>query len=278
MHPPSVPQIRVSQLNNVGPNPQGDYILYWMVAARRTHHHFALEHALSWSRKLNRPLLVFEPLRLGYRWASPRLHRFIIDGMRDNEANFAAAGISYYPYVEPQENDGRGLLRALCERAAVVITDEFPCFFIPRMIASAARRASVLFEQVDGNGILPLRGGGRVFTTAASFRRHLQKTLPAHLNHFPVADPLQLPAPAKGAQIPTEILARWPRATLSTSSVETLLQKLSLAHAVPATERGGSAAAIHQADLFFQRGLSRYHSDRNQIDASAASGLSAAIH
>ena len=36
--------------------------------------------------ELRRPLLVFEPLRCDYRWASDRLHRFVLDGMAANRA------------------------------------------------------------------------------------------------------------------------------------------------------------------------------------------------
>ena len=37
--------------------------------------------------------------------------------------------------VEPEAGAGKGLLRALAARAALVVTDEFPCFFLPRMVA-----------------------------------------------------------------------------------------------------------------------------------------------
>ena len=70
------------------------------------------------------------------------------------------------------------------------MTDDFPAFFLPRMIAAAGRALDVSLEAVDGNGLLPLAATDRVFTTAASFRRFLQKTLPDHLRTaFPAADP-----------------------------------------------------------------------------------------
>ena len=46
------------------------------------------------------------------------------------------------------------------------------------MIAAAGRALDVSLEAVDGNGLLPLAATDRVFTTAASFRRFLHKTLP----------------------------------------------------------------------------------------------------
>src|SRR4051812_32577994 len=85
----------------------GDYVLYWMIAARRTRHSFALDHAIARASELAVPLVVFEPLRAGYRWASDRMHAFVIDGMVDNARAFAAAGITYLPYVEPAPGDGK---------------------------------------------------------------------------------------------------------------------------------------------------------------------------
>jgi hypothetical protein len=45
---------------------------------------FALDHAVARANALDRPLVVLEALRCGYRWASDRLHAFVIAGMADN--------------------------------------------------------------------------------------------------------------------------------------------------------------------------------------------------
>ena len=110
--------------------------------------------------------------------------------MADNKAYAAERGLSFYPYVEATPGAGRGLLEALCEEACCVVTDSFPCFFLPRMVAAAAARISIRMERVDSNGLLPLDSVQRDFTTAYSFRRHLHKTLPAHLGATPLAEPL----------------------------------------------------------------------------------------
>ncbi|MBP6848843.1 MAG: deoxyribodipyrimidine photolyase, partial [Kofleriaceae bacterium] len=129
------------------------HVLYWMIAARRPRHNFALDHALDHARALGLPLIVLEPLRVGYGWASDRLHRFVLDGMAANAAAFAAAGVTYYPYVEPAPGAGRGLLAALAARAAVVITDLQPGFFQPRLVAAAAARLDARLPQVDSAGL-----------------------------------------------------------------------------------------------------------------------------
>ena len=147
-----VPELRVRAANDRPVRPGGDHVLYWMISSRRARYSFGLQRAVERARELGRPLVVLEALRAGYPWASARLHRFAIDGMADNARRFAAAGVLYHPYVEPAPGHGRGLLRALAARAALVVTDDYPAFFLPRMVAAAARQLDVLLEQVDSNG------------------------------------------------------------------------------------------------------------------------------
>ena len=163
-----------------------------MIGARRTRWNFGLQRAVELSLDSGLPLVVLEPLRAGYRWASDRFHRFIIDGMIDNEQRFEERGVAYHPYVEPRDGAGKGLVEALAEHAAVIVTDDFPAFFLPRMVRAAAQRIPVRVEAADGNGLLPLRATDGIFATAYAFRRFLQRKLPAHLEAPPDPDPLRL--------------------------------------------------------------------------------------
>jgi deoxyribodipyrimidine photo-lyase len=79
---------------------------------------------------------MLEVLRVGYPWASDRLHRFVLDGMADNAHACQSRGVRHYPYVEPAPGAGKGLLAAIAQNACVVVTDDFPCFFLPRMVAA----------------------------------------------------------------------------------------------------------------------------------------------
>ena len=128
----SVPDLRIRMANDANVQTEGDYVLYWMTAFRRTEWNFSLQRATEWSRDLNKPLLVFEALRCDYHWASDRIHLFVIQGMADNARRLARRkGVIYYPYLEPKQGAGKGLLAALAGRACVVVSDDFPCFFLP---------------------------------------------------------------------------------------------------------------------------------------------------
>src|SRR5688572_19175090 len=117
---------RIRQVNSAPIRPGRGYVLYWMIAARRTRFNFALDRAAAHARELRLPLVVFEPLRCGYEWASDRLHAFVLQGMRDNARTLAGTRALYYPFVERSPDQGKGLLKRLADDAAVVVTDDFP--------------------------------------------------------------------------------------------------------------------------------------------------------
>lgn len=253
----------------------GAYVLYWMSAARRTKYNFALQRAVDWAKHLRRPLLVVEALRAGYRWACPRFHAFVIDGMADNEAAFVGTGASYRAYVEPRPGAGQGLLATLSRAASVVVTDDWPCFFIPRALQALVHACPVRLEAVDANGIYPMRATERVFTTAHSFRAHLQKSLPAAFDHMPKADPLARVQLKRLAAFPGEVRDGW----AFVHPHRGLIDDMTLAHRVPATtERGGAVAGRRRLRRFVEQQLPNYGQDRNSPDADGASGLSPYLH
>lgn len=278
-----VPETRIQACNPAPVRAEGEFVLYWMIACRRTEWNFSLQRAVEWAAELRKPLVIFEPLRINYRWASDRLHRFVIDGMADNAARIAAArnrGVLYFPYVEPTLDADKGLLAALAKRACVVVTDDYPSFFLPRMVSDVAARLPVRLEQVDSNGMLPLRATDRVFTTAFSFRAFLQKELRPHLENFPRPDPLagvKLPAMKV---LPAEITRRWPSVStklLLGSPVE--LARLPIDHSVGVVNyRGGPAAARKRLRQFLDLHLANYAVVANDPDDDARSGLSPYLH
>ncbi len=194
--------------------------------------------------------------------------------MVDNEAGFANAPVTYYPYVEPEAGAGKGMLAVLGRQACVVVTDDFPAFMLPRMLAAGARQTPVLMEAVDSNGLLPLRATSVVYPTAYAFRRFLQKTLTQHLQAGPKAKPLagvKLPALRR---LPDGLTRRWPRVRGKVDVGE-----LPIDHRVGATKTaGGSRAAVAAMKAFFERKLARYGVARNQPEEEVTSGLSPYLH
>jgi deoxyribodipyrimidine photo-lyase len=273
-----VPRVRITAMNAAPIRISGDYVLYWMIAARRAASNFGLQRAVEHATTLRKPLLVFEALQVDHQWASARFHQFVIDGMRDNAAAFQAANVRYYPYLERSRGESRGLLAALAGRAAVIVTDEFPCFFLPRLVAAAAAAADVCVEAVDSNGLLPLRATAQVFPTAHAFRRVLQKVLPAHLQDRPLPNPLAAVALMPRAEIPAEVPPAWPEA-LAWLDAGGELQSLPIDRRVRAVAaRGGAIAARARLEEFLAVDFPQLATGRNHPDRELSSRLSPYLH
>ena len=259
-HLKSIPALRVRRCNHAPVNPAGDFVLYWMTASRRTNWNFALERAVGWAQEFSKPLVILEALRCDYPWASDRLHHFILQGMADNAVSCGKAGVFYYPYVEPAPGRGKGLLAALAARACAVVTDDFPCFFLPRMLAAASRGLPIRLEAVDSNGLLPLGASDRIFRTARSFRRFYQVSILDHLSGFPCREPLKKLRPSLSFKPPAAIRRRWPMAPQSLlEGGDLTLARLPIDHSVePVRTTGGSKAANAELKLFLKRNLAQY--------------------
>lgn len=250
-----------------------------MTSFRRTRFNFALDRAVEHAKALGKPLVVFEPLRVGYPDANDRLHTFVLQGMAENARRFENTTVTYYPFVEEKQGAGSGLLEALAAHACVVVGDDWPCYFVPRMQEAAAKRLDVRFELVDSNGLWPMHATDRVFTTAHSFRAHLQKTLTPHLSAMPNDAPLEgLELPT--AKLPAELTRRWPRASVELLNAElAALAKLPIDHAVgPVRMHGGSHVAEKRLQLFVTKKLADYPTARNEPEVDGTSALSPYLH
>jgi len=267
-------------MNDKEASDSGDFVLYWMISFRRADYNFSLQRAVNWAQQLKKPLVILEALRTDYPWASERLHRFVIEGMADNANCFEKRPVYYYPYLETEQGAGKGLFKALASRACVVVSDHFPCFFLPRMLKAASRQTSVRLEVVDSNGLLPMQAAEKVFARAFDFRRFLQKNLLPHLAELPKKNPLSRIKLPVLKELPAEIAKRWPQANPADLLANSeYLSSLPIDHAVQQVRTlGGSVAAQKTMREFLREKLSIYDSDRNQPEHEATSGLSPYLH
>ena len=270
--------LRTRLLNSHPPRADGDYVLYWMTTARRLRSNFALERAVALARDRRAPLVIFEPLRVGYAHASDRLHRFVIDGMADHARALSATPVTYLPYVEPAPGNGRGLLAALSDRAIAVVTDDYPAFFLPRMLEAAARQVSVQFEAIDSNGILPMRAAPKCFVTAFSHRAYMQHVLREHLQTWPAE--ISFDGLPRLTALPPALTNRWRFVSADQLDAPTaLIASLPINHRIGAVDqRGGDTSAEAALARFIARALGTYSDDRNQPSLEGTSRLSPYLH
>jgi deoxyribodipyrimidine photo-lyase len=276
-----IPDIRIFSANASPIRTDGEYVVYWMTAFRRTGWNFSLQRAVEWAVKLNKPLIVLEAIRCDYPFACDRLHAVILNGMNDNRQGFQGKPIHYYPFVEEHAAQGKGLISALSARACVVVTDVFPCFFIPKMLRSAADWCRVKMESVDSNGLSPLAAADRVFTTAFSFRRFLQKSMISYLEAFPDPDPLADIRLPMLAALPEDILSKWPIASSKTlAGTPDVLKSLPISHLPEPVSGfiGGQTAGRQVLKTFLSEKMTSYDELRNHPDADASSRLGPYLH
>ncbi len=277
-HLSRVPAVRIRSLTDLPARGDGQFVLYWMTAFRRTESNFALQRAIEWCERLNRPLVVLEAIRLHYRWASDRLHQFVIDGMIDHCDAFERSHATYLPYVESIPGEGSGLVETLAKHACLTVADDFPCFFHPILYERVVKRWPFPVELVDSNTILPMRVADRTFTVAHSYRRYMQKEMPQHLDQFPVERPLELLSPRHGGAFSSALIRPWPMA--SRDDLERIdFNRLSIDHSVqPSPHRGGMKQAIAVLGRFLKERLEGYGHARNEPDEDGSSWLSPYLH
>jgi len=268
-------EARRRPLNDKRARSAGDYVLYWMQACRRLERNHALDYALEWAAELDRPLVVYEGLRIDYPWASRRLHRFILEGMQANGALAAERGLSYWPYVETVKGEGRGLLRRLSKQACLVVTDDFPCFVVPAQSEALARHAEVSVFAVDGNSVVPLSLLGSPVSAAAHLRPRLHRVFAEAWPHRAAAKPRISRAAGKRVSAPFDT---WRR-----KDIGSFLDRLPLNASVPpvASTPGGTPAARARLRDFVDERLRGYATQRRQPRSPSdghASGLSPYLH
>jgi len=268
-------QARVRRLNQARTARGGEYVLYWMQAARRLERNHALDYALACAHELERPLVVYEGLRLDYPWASRRLHRFVLEGMRANAARAEELGLGYWPFVETEPGQGRGLLRRLSARAALVVTDDYPCFVVPAQAEALARRVDVAVFAVDSNSLVPLSLLGPPVSAAAHLRRRIHKDFAGAWPHRAAARPRLRGVPSRRVKPPFDL---W-----KTKDLASFVDALPLDASVPPVPgtAGGALAARARLRAFVRkrlRGYAEARSEPRSLEEGHASGLSPYLH
>ena len=270
-------RIQTSRADIIRPN--GEYVLYYMTAARRTSWNFALDRAVEWAARLQKPLLILEPLLLNSPNANRRRHRFLFEGAMNSAAVLIKEPVSYRIFLERRPDQAGRFIRTAAQKAALVIADDYP-LQSQSDPATLLEASKILFEKIDGNGFLPIRMAEKFFTTAHAFRRFLQKTLPDHLLDAPKTRPFahcELPRLESLALDADPNLFGGPNKPIS--AVEDLLPLLPLRQDIQDSPiRGGTEAARAFLRRFLDERLPFYHEKRNHMENEYASGLSPFLH
>lgn len=260
-------------------NESGDYVLYWMQINRRLEYNFALEFAVAWANKLNKPLLIYEVLNIDYPWASERLHTFLMQGMQENQRIALKKGVNLFSYVEPKTEAGKGLFYKLAKKSCCVISDEFPVFIVRKHNERVADRIDVAFTTIDSNGLIPLGITEKDPYSAYLFRKIMQKYFFEAYTNPPKKDPLSELVNHTKVCLSNEFFSEYKSALKIDDDVPSAIKEIRIDQSVPAVNiKGTREEALKKLDYFIQFNLLEYNEKRNHPDEQKNSGLSPWLH
>jgi len=249
------------------PRDEGELVLYWMHHAVRGHSNPALDVALSCADRLGLPLLVYQGLAGSHRFNADRHHAFILEGARDAHAELAGRGIRAVFHL-PTDPSKSSPLRELAQRAALVVTEDFPAPPFPAWTERLATRTQAPIWAVDSSCILPMRLQPKAFARAFEFRRHNQQ---AYAERVPrVWHEIEaLPKAFEGALPFTPV-------DLGGADLNSLIAACEIDHSLPpiAQTPGGSEAGYRRWERFRREGLGSYHRRRNDAAEAWPLGVS----
>ena len=270
---------RVFKRNQLEVNPDGEYVLYWMQINRRFHYNFALEYAVGWANKVNKPLLILEAFSCDYPWATDRSHTFMIQGMEEHTEYARSKGINYFSFVENEAGQYKKLLFDLAAKASLLITDEYPVFIMRERNDTYSKELSIPYVTVDSNGLIPLGLTKKDPYSAYLFRKIMQKNFIEAYTNPPEKDPLDDLKHRQIIEIPASVTDHLPIAEEVYQEMETFISSLNIDHSVkPIHWHGGRAAALGMLGQFVSNALLEYDDKRNHPDEKKTSQLSAWLH
>lgn len=261
---------RVTQLNQTKENTKGRYVLYWMQMFKRASHNYALNFAIQMANERQLPLVVYEGLKFNYPWASDRIHTFIIEGVAEKLAELSERGIRYIFYLHRNKRDPRNIVAKLAREAALLVTDDYPCFIIPEHNERIAQLNLPVYA-VDANGMVPLSALPKEEYAAYTIRPKINRLLPDL--------PRTIVTPHLDVQKPT-LDVECPETMVSADNIPDLVSQCDIDHTVKPSDRyhGGTAAGRKRLTYFVRAILPHYDKTRNDPSVDGTSRLSPYLH
>ena len=266
-----IPPERIRRLNDRPERSRADYVLYWVQMYHRAEQNWALTAAIEEANRLALPVVAYQGLGHTYPQANDRLHRFILEGVAELPERFARRGIRYHFYLRQRATDPNDVLYRLAQRAALVVTDDFPAFFIPDQTTRVAGKLDVAMSAVDSNGIVPLAAIPGEQYGAYTLRPRIRRLLPDHLG--PVPEP---PVTRDSLNLRLDL----PHTQVARDSLDALIAGCAIDHEVRPSSvyHGGCREARERLARFIAGPLDGYGTARNQPGAETTSRLSPYLH
>ncbi len=262
---------RVQLLGDKPENKKAKYVLYWMQMFKRTSHNHALKFAIEQANERDLPLVVYEGLKYYYPWASDRLHTFILEGVEEKRKAFERLGITYIFYLQKDKKSPKQIVKKIAADAAILVTDDFPCFIIPEHNAAIVEKAKIPVFAVDSNGIIPMSCFEKEEYGAYTIRPKINKILDDYLKPF---------EEAKIKNKKTNIKVDCPDTKVNSKNLAKLVSECDIDHTVKPSPiyHGGTQNGQKRLKYFIEKILPDYDETRNKPEIDGSSRLSSYLH
>jgi deoxyribodipyrimidine photo-lyase len=262
---------RVRLLNEREENRDADYVLYWMQMFKRTTNNHALKFAVEAANERKLPLVVYEGLKYYYPWANDRLHTYILEGVEEKRRAFEKMGVRYVFYLQKDKNSPKQTVKKLSAHAALLVTDDFPCFIIPDHNRAIVEKATIPVYAVDSNGVVPMSLFEKEEYAARTIRPKINRILGDYLKPFEEAR-VEIKKPNLQVDCPdTEVTEK---------NLSKLVGECAIDHTVAPSPiyHGGERNAHRRLKHFLTKILPVYDETRSRPEIDGVSRLSSYLH
>ncbi|MDQ6785342.1 MAG: hypothetical protein M3033_00790, partial [Acidobacteriota bacterium] len=262
---------RVQLLNDKTENTGAKYVLYWMQMFKRATYNHALNFAIEQANERRLPLVVYEGLKFYYPWASDRFHTYILEGVEEKRRAFEKLGIKYVFYLQKDDRSPKQTVPRIARDAALIVTDEFPCFIIPDHNRAIVKKAQIPVYAVDSNGVIPMSKFEKEEFAARTIRPKIKRLLPEYLVKF---------KEAKIKMRADNIKVDCPDTEVNAENITKLVAECAIDHSVKPSQiyHGGTLNGRKRLKRFVKKILPGYEMTRNKPEIDGCSRLSSYLH
>jgi deoxyribodipyrimidine photo-lyase len=261
---------RVRQLNQAPRAERGECILYWSQMNRRVAANHALAYAAHLANQHDLPVLFYEGLTCSYPFASDRFHAFMMQGVPETGRSLKKLGVGYVFHVRRRKRDPNDAFYKLAEKAAAVVTDDYPVFVAHTHNESVRAKLAISYYAVDSSCVVPMAYFEKQEYAAYTIRPKIKRVL---------ADCLK-PVPSWKVKRPYHTHASELHTDVTDKNLSSLIASCEIDHSItPSTFlAGGRRAAENRLKHFLDHNLRRYARLSREPSAEATSRLSPYLH
>ena len=241
--------------------PKKGPVTYWMQREQRVNDNWALIYAFEKAKLKNEQLIVVFNLVTNFLDATLRQYHFMIEGLKEVEANLNKLNIKFVLLTgNPEKNIPEFIKK---QNASILITDFNPLRITREWKDKTSSKIDIPFYEIDAHNIIPVwEASPKLEFAAYTIRPKIKKLLPEFLDDFPKLK--KLPIKITQSKIEWDSVYKSLKIDTSIKPVEGFIP--------------GENAANDILQKFIETKLDNYSIDRNDPNKNGISNISPYLH